>query len=122
MIERVAGVVADMTKRREMEARLRQSEKMKAVGLLAGGVAHNFNNLLAVVLGSLELALRASDASSRQGVLLDRAVQAARKGADLVRHLLTFARLQPLHPKLADPANLLREMCLLLQDSLPSKI
>jgi signal transduction histidine kinase len=122
VIERVAGVVADMTRPREMEARLRQSEKMQAVGLLAGGVAHNFNNLLAVVLGSLELALRASDASSRQGVHLDRAVRAARKGADIVRHLLTFARLQPLNPKLADPANLLHEMCLLLQDSLPSNV
>lgn len=122
VIERVAGVIADMTKRREMEVRLRQSDKLQAVGLLAGGVAHNFNNLLAVVLGSLELALRVSDASSRQGVLLDRAVQAARKGADIVRHLLTFARLQPLNPKLTDPANLLLEMSLLLQGSLPSNV
>lgn len=115
---RVAGVVADITEQRVLEARLRQGERMQAVGLLAGGVAHNFNNLLTVVLGCLELASSKVDASSRVGTLLVRAIEAGRKGADIAHQLLAFARLQPLSPKPVDPAELLRDVYMLLQNGL----
>jgi signal transduction histidine kinase len=105
-----------------LEARLRQGEKMQAIGLLAGGVAHNFNNLLTVVLGCLEMARSVKEDSSRVSALLARAIDAARKGADLARHLLTFARLQPLKSKFIEPTGLLKEVHHLLQDSLPSNI
>jgi signal transduction histidine kinase len=105
-----------------LEARLRQGEKMQAIGLLAGGVAHNFNNLLTVVLGCLEMARSVKEDSSRVSALLARAIDAARKGADLARHLLTFARLQPLNSKFIEPTGLLKEVHRLLQDSLPSNI
>jgi signal transduction histidine kinase len=115
---RVAGVVADITQHKVLEARLRHGEKMQAVGLLAGGVAHNFNNILTVVLGSLELAHSKVNASSRVGALLVRAIEAGRKGAEIAHQLLAFARLQPLIPKPADPAELLRGVYLLLQNGL----
>ena len=70
MPNRLAGVVVDITKQRELELRMRQGEKMQAIGLLAGGVAHNFNNLLTVVLGNLEMASGEVDRSSRTGLLM----------------------------------------------------
>jgi signal transduction histidine kinase len=118
-ITRVAGVVADVTQRRELEVRLRQGEKMQAVGLVAGGVAHNFNNLLTVVLSSLEMAHEMAGASGKMEALLTRAIEAGRKGAGIARHLLTFARLQSLKPRSVDPAELLRGVCQLLRNGLP---
>jgi signal transduction histidine kinase len=119
---RVAGVVVDITKPREMELRMRQGEKMQAIGLLAGGVAHNFNNLLTVVLGNLELASSRVDASSRAGILLGNASEAARKSAAIAGQLLAFARLQPLNPKPVDAAGLLDGIVSLLRNALPSSV
>jgi signal transduction histidine kinase len=119
---RLAGVVVDITKPREMELRMRQGEKMQAIGLLAGGVAHNFNNLLTVVLGNLELASSRVDASSRAGILLRNASDAAQKSAAIARQLLAFARLQPLNPKPVDAAELLDGIFSLLRNALPSSV
>ena len=121
-LSRVAGVVADMTQQRLFERKLRQTEKMQAVGLLASGVAHNFNNLLMVILGSLERAMRRVDASSEAGELIDRANMAARKCGDIARHLLAFARLQPLQPTVVDPASLLRTICQMISQVLPENV
>jgi signal transduction histidine kinase len=119
---RVAGVVVDITKQRERELRLRHGEKMQAVGLLAGGVAHNFNNLLTVVLGNLELASGKVEASSRTGLLISNAMKAAHKSAAIARQLLAFARLQPLNPKPVDAADLLKGIFLLLRNGLPASM
>jgi signal transduction histidine kinase len=118
----VAGVVVDITTPREMELRMRQGEKMQAIGLLAGGVAHNFNNLLTVVLGNLELASSRIDGASRAGLLLANANEAARKSAAIARQLLAFARLQPLNPKPVDAAALLDGIVSLLRNALPSSV
>jgi signal transduction histidine kinase len=119
---RVAGVVVDITKPREMELRMRQGEKMQSIGLLAGGVAHNFNNLLTVVLGNLELASNRIDVTSRTGMLLRNASEAAHKSAAIARQLLAFARLQPLNPKPADAAGLLDGIFSLLRSALPPSV
>jgi signal transduction histidine kinase len=119
---RVAGVVLDITKSREMELRLRQGEKIAAIGLLAGGVAHNFNNLLTVVLGNLELASNRSDASDRMVLLLRNATEAARKSAEIARHLLAFARMQSLNPKSVDAAKLLQEIFSMMRSALPARV
>jgi signal transduction histidine kinase len=119
---RVAGVVLDITKPREMELRLRQGEKMATIGLLAGGVAHNFNNLLTVVLGNLELASNRTEASGRMGLLLGNATEAARKSAEIARHLLAFARLQSLNPRSVDAGELLHGIFSMIRSALPARV
>ncbi len=85
----VAGVVDDISRENELEDQLRQSQKMEAIGRLAGGVAHDFNNLLQVMMGSAELG--ASDISSA-GKSFNQILQAGKKAMFLTRQLLSFSR------------------------------
>jgi PAS domain S-box-containing protein len=89
-------MASDVTDMLLLEDQLRQAQKMEAVGQLTGGVAHDFNNLLAVIIGNLDLVGSAFDAGSRNAKLLDGALRAALRGADLTRALLAFALRQPL--------------------------
>ena len=85
-----------------LDARLRQSQRMQAIGQLTGGVAHDFNNLLTVVLGNAELLaeqLSAQQAPRGQLALAEAVVAAAERGAELTRQLLAFARKQALAPR-----------------------
>ncbi len=86
---------------RENEAQLRQAQKLEAVGQLTSGVAHEFNNILAVVMGNLELheETLASDPKTRQPVT--NAVAAARRGAKMTQQLLSFSNRQTLQPTIA---------------------
>jgi PAS domain S-box-containing protein len=115
----VASDVSDMI---VLEEQLRQAQKMEAVGQLTGGIAHDFNNLLAVVIGNLDLIGSAFDASSRNARLLDGALRAALRGADLTRALLAFARRQPLEPAPVDINQLIDGVCQLLEHSLGETI
>ncbi|MGV8995424.1 MAG: PAS domain S-box protein [Parvibaculaceae bacterium] len=92
----------DMTAQRELEARLRQAQRLEAIGQLTGGVAHDFNNLLTVILGNAEvLADRLGDHPDLKS-LAEMTRKAAERGADLTNRLLSFARKQALEPKPAD--------------------
>jgi PAS domain S-box-containing protein len=82
----------------KLQAQLLQSQKMEMVGRLAGGVAHDFNNILAVILGNAELALMKVAPSDPLRVRLQGIEKAARRSADLVRQLLAFARNQTISP------------------------
>jgi PAS domain S-box-containing protein len=93
----------DMTERRVLEEQLRQSQKMEAVGRLAGGVAHDFNNLLGVIIGSSELVLRQDPAPAIAAKIGD-IRRAADRATGLTRQLLAFSRKQVLSPKVLDPA------------------
>jgi two-component system cell cycle sensor histidine kinase/response regulator CckA len=98
---RAALVLAhDVTERRRLEERLVLSEKMEAIGRLAGGVAHDFNNLLTVISGYAELLLARPDATGREQ--LAEIAHAAEQAASLTRQLLAFSRRQVLHPQLLD--------------------
>jgi PAS domain S-box-containing protein len=88
----------DVTERRQLEEQLRQSQKMEAVGLLAGGVAHDFNNLLAAILGFAELGMRKLEEPHPVRSHLREVVEAARRGAELTRKLLAFSRKQLIQP------------------------
>ncbi|MDQ1240698.1 MAG: two-component system, cell cycle sensor histidine kinase and response regulator CckA, partial [Thermodesulfobacteriota bacterium] len=88
----LANVSLDITERKNLESQLLQAQKMEAVGTLAGGIAHDFNNLLQVVIGYSELLLAAKEQSESQRESLRKIHTAARRGADLVRNLLTFSR------------------------------
>jgi signal transduction histidine kinase/CheY-like chemotaxis protein len=95
------GFVRDLTSRQKMEQELRQSQKMEAVGQLTGGVAHDFNNILTVIIANIEL-LDPMLADSDQRELAREAWSAAQDGAKLAAQLLAFARRQPLNPKPTD--------------------
>jgi PAS domain S-box-containing protein len=83
----------------QLEHKLRQSQKMEAVGQLAGGVAHDFNNMLGVIIGYSELILEQVDPSQQFHAELEEIQKAARRSADLTRQLLTFARKQTVAPQ-----------------------
>src|SRR5262249_7494692 len=88
-IVRMIGGMLDVTAQRLTDERLRNVQKLDAVGSLTAGIAHNFNNMLAVILPTLELAQR--DAEPEQRALLEDAVQAAQRASELVAQLMTFA-------------------------------
>jgi len=98
----VIGVALDITDRRQLADQLRQSQKMQAVGELAGGISHDFNNLLMVVKGHGELLLDRlpEDSPLRQNV--EQVQKAADRAASLTRQLLAFSRRQVLQPRVLD--------------------
>jgi PAS domain S-box-containing protein len=93
-----AGTLLDVTDRKELESQLTQARKMDAIGQLTGGIAHDFNNLLAAVLGGLGMIERRLPLSDDQAKIVGMTRHAAEQGAELVKHLLAFARRQKLEP------------------------
>ncbi|MFA5802539.1 MAG: PAS domain S-box protein [Thermoleophilia bacterium] len=113
------SVIRDISERKQAEAekeklqtQLMQAGKMEAVGQLAGGVAHDFNNMLGVILGNAELAMMETREDEPSYANLQEIVLSARRSADLTRQLLGFARKQSIRPQLLDlnelVANLLK--------------
>jgi PAS domain S-box-containing protein len=96
------AVKRDITEELSKETQLRQAQKMEAVGRLAGGVAHDFNNMLGVILGNCELALMGLDARQPLAETFTRIQEAAERSATLTRQLLGFARKQTVEPKRMD--------------------
>jgi len=112
----------DLTVRLQLEAALRQSQTLQALGTLAGGVAHDFNNILAVILGYTELTLRTVPEHSVTWKRLQHILTAGERARDVVRQMLAFSRQtvgqrQPLHLHL-----LVREVLSLLRAALPETI
>jgi PAS domain S-box-containing protein len=114
----LASIERDITERKLMEVRLRQADKMQALGTLAGGVAHDFNNLLMAVLGSLDLASRRLPDDPRLSRLLQNAIYAAERGASLTQRLLSFSRQRDLRLQSVDVTQVIRDMDDLLSRTL----
>ncbi len=97
-VEAIIGIGRDITERKALEEQLRQSHKMQAVGQLAGGVAHDFNNILQTILGHLDFALAQSGEGSELQQELNEVQKSAEKAGSLTRQLLAFSRQQVLEP------------------------
>jgi PAS domain S-box-containing protein len=117
----VITIVHDISKRKRTEEKLRQAQKLEALGRLAGGTAHEFNNLLAIILGSAELVLSAVE-PEQQDKHLGRIVRAAQKAGGLSRQLLTFGRKQILTAEILDLNVLVDDLSLQLAEMLGEKI
>jgi PAS domain S-box-containing protein len=113
--KRVRLVVAqDVSERHILEQQLRQSQKMEAVGRLAGGVAHDFNNLLMVIKGHTELLLNSLPVGEQYSRKIQQIEQAADRATSLTRQLLAFSRLQVLQPHVMNLNDVVRDMGRLL--------
>jgi PAS domain S-box-containing protein len=112
-----AKVTRDITERRAAEARLRQAQKMEAVGQFTGGAAHDFNNLLMAILGSLEILRKRLPDNPKILALLDNAVQGAKRGTSLTQRMLAFARRQELKHATVELRELIEGMGELLERS-----
>ncbi len=119
---KAVGVNQDVTERRvadetraQLEARYQQAQKMESVGRLAGGVAHDFNNMLGVILGHAELALEQVSPEQPLREDLEEIQKAARRSADLTRRLLAFARRQTIAPRVVDLNDAVSGMLRMLQ-------
>ncbi len=119
----LANLKEAIARREESEQRVRQMQKMEAVGQLTGGIAHDFNNLLTIILGSLQM-MRRKKERGEPGVerYLDAATEGAERAAALTARLLAFARLQPLEPKPVDANKLLSGMSELLRRAIGDHI
>ena len=105
----------DATQQRQLEAQFAQSQKMQAVGQLAGGVAHDFNNLLTVMIGFCDLLLLRHRPGEQTFADIMQIKQNANRAANLVRQLLAFSRQQTLQPKVLDVTDILAELSNLLR-------
>ena len=107
---------------RHLQVQLAQSQKMEALGTLAGGVAHDFNNILAAILGNAEMARQDMSPTDPARESLHEISTAARRGRELVRQILAFSRQQPMERRPVNLAVVLSESCSLLRAAMPPQV
>jgi len=116
------AVKRDVTEHLDLSKQLLQAQKMEAVGTLAGGIAHDFNNILQVALGYSELILGDDDLPRHYRADLTNINESARRGADLVRRLLTFSRKTEINPQPLNLNRRIHEVRKMLERTLPKMI
>jgi PAS domain S-box-containing protein len=121
-VKRHFFVGRDLTEKRAAEAQFRQAQKMDAVGQLTGGIAHDFNNILTVITGTIGILAEAVTENPQLTAIAKMIDDAAERGASLTKHLLAFARRQPLQPREIDVNTLVLETVKLLRPTLGEQI
>ncbi len=116
------GIDRDISERKTLEERLRQAQKMEAIGTLAGGIAHDFNNILTGIFGYAELAKLKMVGDGEVTKDLDQILQGARRAKDLVSQILTFSRQSKQEKKVVQLSVIVKEALKLLRPSIPSTI
>ncbi|HEY5375552.1 MAG TPA: ATP-binding protein [Polyangiaceae bacterium] len=109
-LTQVLVTFSDVTQRKRLEAELGHAQKMESIGRLAGGVAHDFNNMLTVILGGIELSLPELSSEHPGRVHLRDAAEAAQSAAALTRQLLAFSRKEAITPRALDLNEVIRRM------------
>jgi signal transduction histidine kinase/ActR/RegA family two-component response regulator len=112
----------EIAQRERAEAQLRQAQKMEALGQLTGGVAHDFNNMLAIIVGNLDMLIRRLSGQEKLLSLAENALSGANRAAALTKGLLAFSRQQPLDPKPTDVNKCVADMSELLRRALGEHI
>ena len=118
---RIVGSMMDVTQRRALEARLLEAQKLESIGRLAGGVAHDFNNMLTAILGNVDFAAGAGSLDEVRPLLEEIRLTAERSAA-LTAQLLAFARRQFIEPKVFEPGALLTRLEALLRRLLGEQV
>jgi PAS domain S-box-containing protein len=125
----MVGVTRDITQRiqaekekKTLELQLHQSGKLEAIGTLAGGIAHDMNNIVAAIMGYAELSLHEAQKGSRLHHRLDRMIQACHRARDLVRQILTFSRQDSQKIRCVKIDLIVKEVLTLIRASLPATI
>ncbi len=103
-------IAEDITQQRELENQFRQAQKMEAVGRLAGGVAHDFNNMLGIILGHCQLLLERLGPDNPDRKCIEEIEKAGKKASGLTRQLLAFSRKQVIEPRVLDLNNLITDL------------
>lgn len=116
------GINRDISERKEFEDRLRQSQKMEAVGLLAGGVAHDFNNILTAILGFAEMAEENLPEWSIARYQVQEIIKAGARAKGVIKQILAFSRKSEEKPEYIECRHLVSEVLNLLRATLPSTI
>lgn len=112
----------DITKTKDLESRLRQAQKMEAIGTLAGGIAHDFNNILTPILGYSEILMESLPAGSQERANEGQVLKAANRAKELVKQILTFSRQTEQERKPVQIYLIIKEALKLLRSSLPANI
>ncbi len=116
------GFIIDLTEKRELEAHLRQAQKLEAIGTMSGGIAHNFNNILSIILGNTELLMEDIPESTPARDNLEEIQTAAFRAREIVRQLLHFTHMTDPVREPVDIHDIVRETLVLLRSAIPSSI
>lgn len=117
------NLLEQIKQREQVETQLRQAQKMEAVGQLTGGMAHDFNNMLGVIVGALDLMRRRLKTDEFGiGHFIDSAIKATERSTALIQRMLAFARQQPLSPESVDANRMIADMSELLRSTLGEQI
>jgi len=118
----IVGFVQDITAQMEMENKLRQAQKMEAIGTLAGGIAHDFNNILGAIIGYAEMIRDDALSASAPVQDIDQVLKAGHRAKELVKQILAFSRQGDSRHIPVQPATIIREAVKLLRASIPTTI